>query len=116
MSKMRVYELAKLLDINNKDLLALLEKLNVAVKTHMSTIDDDAIQLVEDELEKMKNAKGDKKASDQSRKTPKAAGTSEKAEKSKKPEAVQKTEHRKPPLPPRALPPRPMNRKPIPKN
>lgn len=95
MSKMRVYELAKLLDINNKDLLALLEKLNVAVKTHMSTIDDDAIQLVEDELEKMKNAKGDKKASDQSRKTPKAAGTSEKAENSKKPEAVQKTEHRK---------------------
>lgn len=95
MSKMRVYELAKLLDMNNKDLLALLEKLNVAVKTHMSTIDDDAIQLVEDELEKMKNAKGNKKASDQSRKTPKAAGTSEKAENSKKPEAVQKTEHRK---------------------
>ena len=54
---MRVYELAKLLDINNKDLLALLAKLNVSVKTHMSTIDDDTIQLVEDELDKARAGK-----------------------------------------------------------
>ncbi|MCI6261483.1 translation initiation factor IF-2 [Pyramidobacter sp. SM-530-WT-4B] len=58
MSKMRVYELAKLLEMNNKDLLALLEKVNVSVKSHMSTIDDDAIQLVEEEIEKSKKKKG----------------------------------------------------------
>ncbi|WP_326830860.1 translation initiation factor IF-2 [Pyramidobacter porci] len=58
LSKMRVYELAKLLEMNNKDLLALLEKVNVSVKSHMSTIDDDAIQLVEEEIEKSKKKKG----------------------------------------------------------
>ena len=46
MSKMRVYELAKLLDMNNKDLLAHLEKLNISVKSHMSTLDDEDIQRV----------------------------------------------------------------------
>ena len=57
LSKMRVYELAKLLEMNNKDLLTLLEKVNVPVKSHMSTIDDDAIQLVEEEVEKSKKKK-----------------------------------------------------------
>ncbi len=51
---MRIYELAKLLEINNKDLLALLGKLKIAVKSHMSTIDDDVIQAVEEELNKSK--------------------------------------------------------------
>ncbi len=54
MSKMRIYELAKLLEINNKDLLALLDKLKITVKSHMSTIDDDVIQTVEEELNKSK--------------------------------------------------------------
>jgi len=58
LSKMRVYELAKLLEMNNKDLLALLEKVNVSVKSHMSTIDDDAIQLIEEEIKKSKKKKG----------------------------------------------------------
>ena len=57
LSKMRVYELAKLLEMNNKDLLTLLEKVSVPVKSHMSTIDDDAIQLVEEEVEKSKKKK-----------------------------------------------------------
>ena len=51
MSKMRVYELAKLLEINNKDLLALMAELNISVKSHMSTIDDDEIQTIEKALE-----------------------------------------------------------------
>ena len=57
MSKMRVYELAKLLDMNNKDLLTRLEKLNVTVKSHMSTLDDDVIQLVEASLKEEEAAK-----------------------------------------------------------
>ena len=56
LSKMRVYELAKLLEINNKDLLALMAELNISVKSHMSTIDDDEIQTIEKALEKSKKA------------------------------------------------------------
>ena len=54
MSKMRVYELAKLLEINNKDLLALMAELKISVKSHMSTISDDEIQVIENALEKNK--------------------------------------------------------------
>ena len=54
MSKMRVYELAKLLEINNKDLLALMAELKISVKSHMSTINDDEIQVIENALEKNK--------------------------------------------------------------
>ncbi|MBP5211613.1 MAG: translation initiation factor IF-2 N-terminal domain-containing protein, partial [Pyramidobacter sp.] len=57
LSKMRIYELAKLLEINNKDLLALMAKLKIAVKSHMSTIDDDEIQIIENALEKNKQPK-----------------------------------------------------------
>ena len=54
MSKMRIYELAKLLEVNTKDLLALMAELKIAVKSHMSTIDDDEIQIIENALEKNK--------------------------------------------------------------
>ncbi|NLB83505.1 MAG: translation initiation factor IF-2, partial [Synergistaceae bacterium] len=50
MSKIRVYELAKLLDKNNKELLEILGNLGVEVKSHMSSIDTETAQLVEDAL------------------------------------------------------------------
>ena len=50
MSKMRVYELAKILGKTNKELMKILEDLGVEVKTHMSSIDNDVAQLVEDAL------------------------------------------------------------------
>ena len=50
MSKMRVYELAKILGKSNKDLMKILEDLGVEVKTHMSSIENDVAQLVEDAL------------------------------------------------------------------
>lgn len=40
MAKTRVHELAKELNISSKDLLVILEKLQVAAKNHMSVIDD----------------------------------------------------------------------------
>lgn len=50
MSKMRVYELAKILGKTNKELMKILEDLGVEVKTHMSSIENDVAQLVEDTL------------------------------------------------------------------
>ncbi|WP_350449564.1 translation initiation factor IF-2 [Aminobacterium mobile] len=48
MSKIRVYELAKMLGKSNKDLLSMLEDLGVEVKTHMSSIDTEVAQLIEE--------------------------------------------------------------------
>jgi translation initiation factor IF-2 len=57
---MRVYELAKILGKSNKDLMKILEDLGVEVKTHMSSIENDVAQLVEDALTE-KPAKKDSK-------------------------------------------------------
>ncbi|OON88532.1 translation initiation factor IF-2 [Pyramidobacter sp. C12-8] len=81
LSKMRVYELAKLLEMNNKDLLTLLEKVNVSVKSHMSTIDDDAIQLVEEEIEKSKKKKSPSGKSVPAKAEPEKKAPAPKAEK-----------------------------------
>ena len=74
MSKMRVYELAKVLEINNKDLLALMSDLSITVKSHMSTIDDDSIQKIEKAVEAQKH--GGKKFMPE----PESAKTPEKTE------------------------------------
>ena len=54
LSKIRVYELAKMLDMSNKELMEILESLNVDVKTHMSSIDTETAQLVEDTIKSPK--------------------------------------------------------------
>ncbi|HPI98042.1 MAG TPA: translation initiation factor IF-2 N-terminal domain-containing protein, partial [Synergistales bacterium] len=48
LSKIRVYELAKMLGKSNKELLDLLQDLGVDVKTHMSSLDTETAQLVEE--------------------------------------------------------------------
>ena len=40
MTKMRVHELAKELGIDNKELIEILQKKNVEVKNHMSSLED----------------------------------------------------------------------------
>jgi len=50
MSKTRVYELAKELGIENRELIARLEKLGIAVKSHSSTLDDADVERVRREL------------------------------------------------------------------
>lgn len=47
---MRVHELAKKLGISSKDLLEKLKNFKVDAKSHMSVLEDDVAQLVEDEL------------------------------------------------------------------
>ena len=46
MSKIRVYELAKELNLTNKALMEKLTGLNITVASHMSSLDDDAAQRV----------------------------------------------------------------------
>ncbi|MDR1650408.1 MAG: translation initiation factor IF-2 [Synergistaceae bacterium] len=50
MNKIRVYELAKLLGRTNPELLNVLKELKIEVKSHMSSIDMEAAQLVEDRI------------------------------------------------------------------
>lgn len=52
MSKMRVYELAKALDINNSEVVDVLLKMGIEIKSHMSSIDMDIVPAVEEALQK----------------------------------------------------------------
>ncbi len=54
---MRVYEVAKLFNISNKELLELLSKHDFAVKSHMSVVPDEALKALEKELKKEDSAK-----------------------------------------------------------
>ncbi|MEG6565939.1 translation initiation factor IF-2 [Thermoanaerobacterium saccharolyticum] len=57
MSKTRVYELAKELKITSKELISKLNDLDINVKNHMSTLEDDEVSLIIDLLtEKEENA------------------------------------------------------------
>jgi len=78
MAKIRVHELAKQLEKDSKDIIAILEKNGVEVKNHMSSISDEAAEMVKNsilgtkkpevkketakkEAEKKTDAKADKK-------------------------------------------------------
>ncbi|MDR1471484.1 MAG: translation initiation factor IF-2 [Synergistaceae bacterium] len=50
MNKIRVYELGKLLGKTNQEVLDILRNLNIEVKSHMSSIDMETAQMVEDSL------------------------------------------------------------------
>ncbi len=50
MSKTRVYELAKELGMENKDLISRLEKLGIAVKSHSSTLEDSDVERIRKEF------------------------------------------------------------------
>ena len=69
MTKMRVHELAKELGMDNKELMDVLQKKSVEVKSHMSSLDEDVVDSIR------KGAKKAPKAAD----TPKEEKTVEKA-------------------------------------
>jgi translation initiation factor IF-2 len=50
MSKKRVYELARELGIDNKELISRLEKLGIAVRSHSSTLEESDLQKIQQEL------------------------------------------------------------------
>lgn len=85
MSKMRVYELAKLLGKSNQELLGLLTDLGIEVKSHMSSIDMETAQLVENTLKEDSTA-DDKPSSDSN--DEKIGESSEKGEKETEMETI----------------------------
>ncbi len=57
MAKMRVYELAKMLEINSKEILKELNKMGVEVKTHSSSISDDHAERIKKIFSPVQKAK-----------------------------------------------------------
>lgn len=54
MSKLRVYELAKLLNITSKDIIELLKEFNYNIKNHMSIVEDEAEKITREYFEEKK--------------------------------------------------------------
>ncbi|MEB3178813.1 MAG: translation initiation factor IF-2 [Nostocaceae cyanobacterium] len=52
-SKVRIYELSKELNLDNKELLAICDQLNIAVKSHSSTITESEAECIRIEAEKL---------------------------------------------------------------
>jgi len=50
---MRIYELAKQLDIDSKKLIEKLKALNFPVKNHMSVVDKDTAEIIKHEIEEL---------------------------------------------------------------
>ena len=46
MSKVRVHELAKELNVTNKDIIQFLEEKNIEAKSHMSALEDEHVAMV----------------------------------------------------------------------
>ena len=51
--KVRIYELSKELNLENKELLAICDQLNIAVKSHSSTITESDAERIRSQAEKM---------------------------------------------------------------
>ena len=58
MTRMRVHELAKELNLNNKDLIDRILKLGIQVKNHMSTLTESTVQKVRQQFAEAKDGDG----------------------------------------------------------
>lgn len=99
MSKIRVYQLAKELDMGNKELIGKLSELGIKTNSHMSTLEEDeanlVIDLVKEEL-KASEAKAEKKEKTASPgKTEKAKPFKKEIEKKEEKEARSKRKDKK---------------------
>ena len=82
MPKMRIYELSKELDLKNSDIVEFLQSKNVDVKSHSSSIDDTAIDMVKKHFGKgttVQNTEAPKEIKEQTARTEMAAKSSEDA-------------------------------------
>lgn len=56
--KVRIYELSKELSLENKDILAICDRLDIAVKSHSSTIEDSQAEQIRSEAQKVRQSSG----------------------------------------------------------
>ncbi|GAB7388259.1 translation initiation factor IF-2 [Bacillaceae bacterium] len=54
MAKMRVYEYAKKLELSSKEILNVLKRLNIPVTNHMSVLDEETMQKIENHLQSLR--------------------------------------------------------------
>ncbi len=96
MNKVRVFELAKELGLSSKELMAKLQELGFAITSHMSTLEEKEIKLVEKKLGHLKREKKvaakkarptKKKKKEEEKKPPKAEKAKPKKKKEKPPKA-----------------------------
>lgn len=87
MSKTRVHELAKTLEINSKELISKLQEIGIDVKNHMSTLENDIVQKVSKLYIKDEKSQEPKKESKQEE--PKKPAKVEKVVKAEKTETKQ---------------------------
>ncbi len=88
-NKIRIYDLAKKLNKSNKELLAVLQQLDIPVKSHSSSIDADTAQIVENIITEASEAKAGEKKKNAEASKPKPQPKremQEKDEKNEKPE------------------------------
>lgn len=79
MSKVRVYELAKKLDMSSKELITKLEELSIEVNSHMSSMEEEDVKIIEELF-----AKPEEKTKKEAAKTEKEKEAEKKAEEPKK--------------------------------
>ncbi len=88
MGKLKIYELAKKLEMSSKEIIDIAKKLNIEVKNHLSSIEENDASLIEKSLKesenKTKNSKVEKE--DKKSKTPKKEEKEKKIKKEKKEE------------------------------
>jgi len=84
-SKTRIYEVAKELGMSSKELMEFLEEeLNISVKSHMSTIEEETVQVIKDLIEEERQAK--KEVKNQKEPSKEKSKTSEKVKAKEKSE------------------------------
>ena len=94
-NKIRIYELAKKLNKSNKELLAVLQQLDIPVKSHSSSIDEETARIVENIITEASEAKTQEKKhnSEASKQKPQPKKeTSERDERPERPERPERTE------------------------
>ena len=50
MGKIKIYEIAKKLDLASKEIVEMARKLNIEVKNHMSTVSEEEAQKIENKI------------------------------------------------------------------
>ncbi len=94
MSKVRVYELAKKLDMSSKELINKLEELSIEVNSHMSSLEEEEVKIIEELFAEPKKETG-KEASGEAEKKPEAKEEPKKTNKKAKKKKLSKKEQKK---------------------
>ena len=81
MGKIKIYEIAKKLDLTSKEALEMAQKLNIEVKSHMSSVEEEEAKKIENNLSKKTEQTSKQQASKKEDKTAKQNVTPKKEEK-----------------------------------